>query len=475
MATGSAERLLSKPKSDKEADAPTGLWSDPPSMPKRASKARSKPTLIGSPVPAIPLTKADPQKAPKARPIPKRPLPPKLPPAALMPPIPKTSRLAKIKLVTRPSDPAPDAIPEDDDALLMSDPPTFETPGEVDPEVAFKVEPTPPPEAPASPPPLPPLPKPAAIPVEHKALPEPLPVAERSDEKLVPPRLLSSLPPPPVELRSPFETLEPAPLGPVASDTASGFDLRSAGIGFAIGAVIVAVIALALWPSETDTVASNGVSNTGASNGASNTGASNTGAVAPPPETPQPIAEETGAEETGAEETGAEETDAEETGAEETGAEETSAEETSAPRRAARPARSRPRARPTPRTRPRPAPVARTTPRPRTDGPVIDSERTARPVRRAASGNRPATPTRQDVAAAIQAIRPQLRQCAPDLHGHVANVRFTFVSSGRATSALVPNNFGTPQARSCVARVARQARVPQFADPRLVVTYPVQF
>ncbi|MGE0788040.1 MAG: hypothetical protein AB7S26_20375 [Sandaracinaceae bacterium] len=107
-----------------------------------------------------------------------------------------------------------------------------------------------------------------------------------------------------------------------------------------------------------------------------------------------------------------------------------------------------------------PAPVATPAPRPR-------------PV---ASGDLPALPSRDDVAAAIQSIRSDLLACAPDSRGHVANIRFTFASSGRATSALVPTDFNAaPAARSCVATAARRARVPAFSEPRLVVTYPVQF
>jgi hypothetical protein len=58
---------------------------------------------------------------------------------------------------------------------------------------------------------------------------------------------------------------------------------------------------------------------------------------------------------------------------------------------------------------------------------------------------------------------------------HVANIRFTFTSAGRATAALVPHDFAGPAERSCVARAARTAQVPAFSEPRLVVTYPVQF
>jgi len=440
--------------------------------------------LIGNPVvPSIPLAAKDSAARPK------RPKPPKLPPAALMPPVPKTNRLAKIKLV-KPQRPVIEekhqTLPAGSGAApveaKLDKGPEYENTKAMDPEVAFKVEPTPQPVAtptPPSLPALPPLPKPAGIPLEHKAMPELLPVAERSDETRIPPRLLSSLPPPPspepeLALQNPFEPVQADP-EPVI--VAGGFEPKSAGIGFAVGAALVAVIAFALWPTAPAPLASN---------------LADSQPVAEEPIAEELVAEEPVAEEPVAEAPVAEEPVAEEA-VEEPVAEEPVAEEPVAeePVAARAPARSRPdriaraqaepvaRNRPRPRTRPEPvvsAQPARPILRPWSDGPVIDSEPASAPVRRPApSGNRPATPTRQDVAGAIQAIGPQLRQCAPDLHGHVANVRFTFVSSGRATSALVPNDFGSPQARSCVARVARQARVPEFSDPRLIVTYPVQF
>ncbi len=108
------------------------------------------------------------------------------------------------------------------------------------------------------------------------------------------------------------------------------------------------------------------------------------------------------------------------------------------------------------------------------DEPVIDDGPIARPAPR--TGDRPALPTRADVTRAMDAIRADLLQCAPEARGHVAQIRLTFSSTGRATSALVPSDFAaSPASRSCVARTARRAQVPPFAEPRLVVTYPVQF
>lgn len=109
---------------------------------------------------------------------------------------------------------------------------------------------------------------------------------------------------------------------------------------------------------------------------------------------------------------------------------------------------------------------------PQLTGPTIGDE----PDVAAAAPDLPAHPSREDVAQAIEQIRSELQACAPDARGHVENIRFTFTSSGRVSSALVPNDFaGDGPQRACVARTARRARVPAFGDPRLVVSYPVQF
>jgi hypothetical protein len=87
----------------------------------------------------------------------------------------------------------------------------------------------------------------------------------------------------------------------------------------------------------------------------------------------------------------------------------------------------------------------------------------------------PTQPSRDAVEAAIASVSERMRECAPEYAHHVADVRFSFASSGRVTSALVPSDFAGPQQRSCVARAARAARVPPFSAERLDVTYPVQF
>ena len=425
-----------------------------------------------------------------------------------MPPLPRVHRPkaspAKAKLAVPPSpafEPEPEPLPADDGPPLDPPYPSLDA-GSVDPAVAFHVDPTPPPPAMATPPPLPPLPKPAPIPVEHKAGPQLLPIAERSDEFPVPPRLLSSLPPPPGGGPSALapeplpagrekkkkRSEPPAPLGPVLLPTvptvavdeepeAKGFHLGSAAIGFLLGAAVVGVIAFFYLPSPQPVTAGRipADAELAAHETVPPTSSAAEVPVAEVPEQPpneQPPNEQPPSEQPPNEQPPSEVPSAQLRIAQRRDARAAArarAREASNPSRTERPASER-------RTTPRTTTPRTTTPRtttPRTsDRPVIDDRRTGRPSR---TGGRPETPTRQDVAAAISQIRPQLRACAPNLSGHVANVRFTFVASGRATSALVPASFGTPQQRSCVARVARSARVPAFTQSRLSVTYPVQF
>ena len=72
-------------------------------------------------------------------------------------------------------------------------------------------------------------------------------------------------------------------------------------------------------------------------------------------------------------------------------------------------------------------------------------------------------------------IQPGVQACAPSMRGHVASIRFRFISNGQATLATVSaETIRDPAQRSCIARVARGAYVPPFAERQLVVTYPVQ-
>lgn len=86
----------------------------------------------------------------------------------------------------------------------------------------------------------------------------------------------------------------------------------------------------------------------------------------------------------------------------------------------------------------------------------------------------PDTPSRADVRDALVGVQDRVRACAPQYRGATVPARITFVSSGRVTTALVSGTLaGTPEG-SCVARALRQANVPEFAEPRLVVDYPLQ-
>lgn len=494
MAGASGGRDVSKADGEPEADdAPKGLWSDrPPAMPPpRASKAKG--TLIGHAAPPPPPGKLPIPKVPKGG----------LPPAPARPKVQLVMPRPKAEEPLEPIEGPPTIVttraalekPEIQDIERLSSsefeivsapeievPPTpakavFPRPDEVDPAVAFKVDPVEPRvervlERVVAPPPMP---RPPAIPSEAKRPPVPLESEEaagpvREDRE---PRLLSSMPPPPPDLGNPFE---PGAEAPVAAQS-RGFEPMSAGIGFVVGAAIAALVAFLLWPSAPPAPLA----------AAPPTPGLDEPAPIPVDEPVADVTDEPVADEQGADEQGADEPVADEQGGDEPVAEvvdepeEEPAEPVAvAPRPRPEPVAVAPRPRPRPEPvatpRPRPEPVAvapRPTPRPVDDGPAIAAETPTRAPR--PTGDRPATPTRQDVAAAIEAIRPQLRQCAPELTGHVANVRFTFVSSGRATSAMVPNDFGSPPQRSCVARVARQASVPAFSDPQLVVTYPVQF
>ena len=84
----------------------------------------------------------------------------------------------------------------------------------------------------------------------------------------------------------------------------------------------------------------------------------------------------------------------------------------------------------------------------------------------------PATPTRDDVLAALRPIEGQVRTCAQGHYG-VVPVRVTVASSGRVTTAVVTGGsvLGTP-AGSCIARTVRSARFPAFSQDRFVVDYP---
>ena len=93
------------------------------------------------------------------------------------------------------------------------------------------------------------------------------------------------------------------------------------------------------------------------------------------------------------------------------------------------------------------------------------------PAPRPAPADLHALPTRAEIQAAMESARPSIQQCgSPATSGYVANIRFTFVSSGRPTHAVVEGVSG--QTASCIARAARAVRVPPFANDRMTVQFP---
>ena len=84
----------------------------------------------------------------------------------------------------------------------------------------------------------------------------------------------------------------------------------------------------------------------------------------------------------------------------------------------------------------------------------------------------PLTPAREDVADAMSRVHQAVRDCAPGYSGSTVQVRTTFVSSGRVTTAMVDGPLaGTPEG-SCVALAVRDARLPEFEQDSFVVAYP---
>lgn len=84
----------------------------------------------------------------------------------------------------------------------------------------------------------------------------------------------------------------------------------------------------------------------------------------------------------------------------------------------------------------------------------------------------PQTPTREDVVAGFEAVQDALVQCAAGKQG-VAEIEATIANSGRISHALIGGKFTGTAEGSCMARVVRTARFPQFRQPTLKVSYPV--
>ena len=80
-------------------------------------------------------------------------------------------------------------------------------------------------------------------------------------------------------------------------------------------------------------------------------------------------------------------------------------------------------------------------------------------------------PARSEVVAAMNRLSAPVRACGDGAHGN-ATVSFAFGSDGAVRSADVTAAELPPAVRSCVAREARTARVPPFAQNTFRVVFP---
>ena len=136
-----------------------------------------------------------------------------------------------------------------------------------------------------------------------------------------------------------------------------------------------------------------------------------------------------------------------------------------APQVEATPTRSHTRTRT--RTRARPSPPPASTELPEASPPAPDPG--TEPAQ-----TLPALPHRRDVSAAFQSVHDQVQGCGDiELIGTTVVARVVFDgASGRARHVLVNESSVPPEVRSCVARVARAARVAPFSNEELIVRYP---
>lgn len=105
--------------------------------------------------------------------------------------------------------------------------------------------------------------------------------------------------------------------------------------------------------------------------------------------------------------------------------------------------------------------------------PTMVAEPTMAPME-AAPTNLPDHPSREQVQAALTAIRPQVAECLEGQHATV-RVRITVRNSGRVTTAVVQDSlYARPPVGSCIARTVRRARFPEFSEDTFVVLYPFQ-
>ena len=85
----------------------------------------------------------------------------------------------------------------------------------------------------------------------------------------------------------------------------------------------------------------------------------------------------------------------------------------------------------------------------------------------------PDEPTRDEVQAALTAVRPAVQSCVQP--GAQVRVRITIANSGRVTTAVVEDDIWSRQPHGgCIARAVRTATFPRFARDRFVVVFPFQ-
>jgi hypothetical protein len=81
------------------------------------------------------------------------------------------------------------------------------------------------------------------------------------------------------------------------------------------------------------------------------------------------------------------------------------------------------------------------------------------------------TPTRAEVLAALEPLRPAVARCVQGQHG-IAQLDITVINTGVVTHAVVAGDFaGTPEG-SCIALAARDAKFAPFQKPRFRVIFP---
>jgi hypothetical protein len=86
---------------------------------------------------------------------------------------------------------------------------------------------------------------------------------------------------------------------------------------------------------------------------------------------------------------------------------------------------------------------------------------------------RPETPSRDDVVAALEPLRDAVQTCAQGRVG-VAEVDISVRSSGAIAQVIVGGDFAGSSQGSCIARTLRRAHFRPFAQPRFRVLYPFQ-